>query len=167
MGVPKSQHAADGIDQIGAVEGVEVEGVDAFAAQRLDLFGGDDGGHQIAGFRVRIEAGKAAGQVGRNMGAAFGREFADAGEVGDGQNAGHQFDVDAAGKDAVAQAQEEGIVEEELRDGAAGAVFGLVGHEGQVFFDRHRFRMALGIGGDGDFEVGDVADAAHQIGGVA
>ena len=106
-----------------------------FAAPRFDLFGGNDGGHQIAGFGIRIKAGKAAGQVRRDMGAAFCRKFADAGEIGDGQNPGNEFNVDAARKDAVPQAQEKGIVEEELRDGAAGAVLGLVGHEGQVFLD--------------------------------
>ena len=83
-----------------------MECVDAFAAQRFNLFGGHNGGHKIPGFRIGIEAGKAAGKIRGDMGAAFGRKFADTGEVGDGQNAGHKFNVDAAGKDAVTQAQE-------------------------------------------------------------
>ncbi len=89
-------------------------------------------------FRVSgllIEAGETAGEVGRDMGAALCREFANAGEVGDRQDAGHKVNIYAAGLDAVAQAQEEGIVKEELRDGAGRPVLGLVGHEGQVFLD--------------------------------
>ena len=46
---------------------------------------------------------------------------------------------DAARRDAVAEPQEERVVEEELRDGAGGAVLGLVGHEGEIFLDRNRF----------------------------
>ena len=53
---PEPEDPADRVDEIGAVEGIEVEGIDAFAAQRIDLFGSHHRGDEIAGLGVFIEA---------------------------------------------------------------------------------------------------------------
>src|SRR5689334_14061661 len=44
----QSEHPADGKDDVGAVERVEVEAVDAFGAERRHLLGSDRRGHQAA-----------------------------------------------------------------------------------------------------------------------
>ena len=53
---------ADGVDQVGAVQRVEVELADALIDQVHDLLGGDRGGHQMGGLRVGLEPVEAARQ---------------------------------------------------------------------------------------------------------
>ena len=103
-----------------------MEVLDPFALQSMHLFSGHHGGHQISGFRILVEACEAAFQVWRNMRTAFACKLTNPGKVGDGQNAGNQIDLNAACGNAVAQAQEETVVEEELRERTGGPVFCLV-----------------------------------------
>jgi hypothetical protein len=54
---------ADGVNQIGAIHGVEVEIGDAAVDEIEHLFGGDGGGDELAGGRVVIKAVEAANQA--------------------------------------------------------------------------------------------------------
>ena len=71
------------------------------------------------------------------MRTAFCREFLGLGEIGDGQDTRNQFDLDATCGNAVTQAQIEGVMEKELREGLACPVVGLIGQKGEIFFDRN------------------------------
>src|SRR5882757_6060732 len=51
-----AEQVADGEHEVGAVHGVEVEGVDAVLGEFLHLAGGDGGGHQFPRFGVVVEA---------------------------------------------------------------------------------------------------------------
>src|SRR3954451_18396437 len=50
-----AEQVADGEHEVGAVHGVEVEGVDAVLGEFLHLAGGDRRGHQLAGVRIVVE----------------------------------------------------------------------------------------------------------------
>src|SRR4051794_6590451 len=50
-----SEQMADRENEIGAVHGVEMEGVDAVLGEFLHLAGGNRGGNQLAGVRVVVE----------------------------------------------------------------------------------------------------------------
>ncbi len=65
----------DGVSQIGAIECVKVEILDAAGVQHPALFGGDAGGNQFSGFRVIIQALEQVCQPVRYIGAAQGGEF--------------------------------------------------------------------------------------------
>ena len=54
-GTAHADHVADGDDQIGAVEGVEMEILDAVRLQKPALLGGDRGRHQAAGIGIVVE----------------------------------------------------------------------------------------------------------------
>src|SRR3954451_10469602 len=51
-----AEQVADGEHEVGAVHGVEVEGVDAVPGELLHLAGGHRGGDQFAGLGVVVEA---------------------------------------------------------------------------------------------------------------
>src|SRR3954468_12216315 len=51
-----AEQMADREYQVGAVHGVEVEGVDAVLGELLHLTRGNRGGHQLAGIRIGVEA---------------------------------------------------------------------------------------------------------------
>src|SRR5436190_5181693 len=53
---PDAEQVADGEDEVGAVHGVEMEGVDAVLGELLHLAGDHGGGDQFPGLGVVIEA---------------------------------------------------------------------------------------------------------------
>src|SRR6266566_9155672 len=53
---PDAEQMADGEYEVGAVHGVEVKGIDAVFCQFLHLAGSDGGRHQLARFRIVVEA---------------------------------------------------------------------------------------------------------------
>src|ERR1700694_4368888 len=53
---PDAEQMADGKHEVGAVHGVEMKGIDAVFRQFLHLAGRDGGRHQLAGFRIVVEA---------------------------------------------------------------------------------------------------------------
>ncbi len=71
---PQPQQMADGVDQIGPVQRVEVELPDALIDQVHDLLGGHGGSHQMGGLRVVVEPVEAARHPRRHGGAAAARQ---------------------------------------------------------------------------------------------
>src|ERR1700754_855652 len=91
-----AEQMADREHEIGAVHGVEVEGVDAVLGELLHLAGRDGCGDQLAGLGVVIEAFEFRGEPVRHGGAGAGNEIARLLEVVHGHDARHDRDVDAA-----------------------------------------------------------------------
>ena len=112
---------ADGVDEIGAVERVEVELADALVDQLHDLLGGDRRRNQLRGLRVVVEAVEAARQPGGHGGAAAPGEPGDLLEIVDRHDARHDRRPDAARARRLQEAEVVGVVEEELGDDAVGA----------------------------------------------
>src|SRR3546814_3179578 len=77
---------ADRISQVRAIEGIEMEAVDALGAQPLALFDGDRAGDELACAGVGVEAVEQLGHPAGHAGAAAGAELAELGEVGDRQS---------------------------------------------------------------------------------
>ena len=86
-------------------------------AARIELgakLGGDGGGDELARGRQIVQPLEQPVEPGRDRGAAHRRELAGLGDVGDGQDAGHDLGVDAGRGDLVAEAEEAVGREEEL-----------------------------------------------------
>ena len=115
----KPKQMADGVDEVGAVQRVEVELGDAPVDQAHDLLGGDRGGHEVARLLVVIQAFESVAEPVRHAGAGFGSKASHLLEIMDGDDAGHDGDGDAAIAHAVEIAEEHLVVEEELGDGAS------------------------------------------------
>src|SRR5436305_11608502 len=90
-----AEQMADREHQVGAVHGVEVEGVDAVLGEFLHLAGDHGGGDQLSGFGVAVEAVEFFRQPVRHRGAGLGDEAARLLEVVHGHDAGHDRDADA------------------------------------------------------------------------
>ena len=116
-----SQEMAGREGQVGAIERVEMELVDAFALQAAAEVAGHGGGDHAAGLDVVVEALEHLGQPGRHLGAAQAGHPGDALEVRHRHDAGHDRHVDAGRRGVVAEAQEIVGLEEELGDAAVGA----------------------------------------------
>ena len=86
---PQPEQMAHGVDQVGAVHGVEVEIGDAAVDQIEHLLGGDRGGDQLAGGGIVVETVEALGQPIRHRGAAARGEDSGLLEVLHRQDAGH------------------------------------------------------------------------------
>ena len=148
---------ADGVDQIGAVHGVEVEIGDATIDEIEHLLGGDRGGNELAGGRVIVQAVETLGQPVRHRGAAARRERLGLLEILHRQDAGHDGHVDAAGAHPVEIAEVFVILEEELGDRTRRAGIDLGREHVEIGFDGRTVRMLFRIGGDRDLDVGDDA----------
>src|SRR5262245_28737236 len=106
----------DGVDEIGPVQRVEVKIVDALVDEAEHLFGGDGGGNEIARLLVVLQSYESMAEPVRHMRARFSSEARDLLEIVDGNDAGHDGNVDAAGADAIEVTVEQFVLEEELRD---------------------------------------------------
>ena len=84
-----AEQVADGEHEIGAVHGVEMEGVDAVLCQFLHLAGGDRRGHELAGLGIVVEALELRSEPVRHGGAGAGHEVAGLLEIVHGHDAGH------------------------------------------------------------------------------
>src|SRR3954464_2842572 len=71
-----AEQMADREHQVGAVHGVEVEGVDGVLGELLHLAGRDGCRHQLAGIGVVVETLEFFGKPGRYGGAGAGHEIA-------------------------------------------------------------------------------------------
>src|SRR6478609_3308414 len=113
-----AEQMADREHEIGAVHGVEVEGIDAVFCQFLHLAGRNGGRDQFAGIGIVIEPVELLRQPVRHRRAGAGDEIARLLEIVHRHDAGNDRDFDAAGADAVEVAEVEIVVEEHLGDGA-------------------------------------------------
>src|ERR1700731_3068012 len=160
-----TEQMADGEHEVRAVHGVEVKGVDAVLGQFLHLAGGDGGGHQLAGVGVVVEALELLRQPVRHAGAGAGDEGARLLEIVHRHDAGHDRNGDAARFDTVEIAKVEVVVEDNLRNGAGGTGIDLGREDIDVGVEGAAFRMLLGIGGDGNLDVGiTLLDAGDEFG---
>ena len=66
----RPEQVADGVDEVGAVQRVEVELADALIEQVHHLLGRHDGRHEVRGLRIVVEAVEAARHPGRHGRAA-------------------------------------------------------------------------------------------------
>src|SRR5919107_514661 len=90
------QDPADGVDEVGAVHGVEVEVADTAVDEVDDLLRGDCRCDELAGLDVLVEALEARGEPVRQRGTGATGEVCRLLEVLHGQDAGNDRDVDAA-----------------------------------------------------------------------
>src|SRR5262245_2347835 len=156
----------DGVDEIGAVQRVEVKIVDAPGHEAEHLFGGDGSGNEVARLRVVLQSLESMAEPVRHMRARFCGEARDLLEIVDGNDAGHDGNVDVAGADAIEVTVKQFVLEEELRDRGRGAGVDLGLEHVDIGVDARRLRMLLGIAGDGNLERGNGLDAFDEVGGV-
>src|SRR5436305_8087754 len=114
-GGANAEQMADREHQIGAVHGVEVEGVDAALGELLHLAGGNGRRHQLAGLGIVVEAFELLREPVRHGGAGAGDEGSRLLEIVHRHDAGHDRDVDASGADALEIAEVEVVIEKHLR----------------------------------------------------
>src|ERR1700710_2285267 len=141
-----AEQMADREHEIGAVHGVEMEGIDAVLGEFLDLAGGDGGRDQFPRLGIVIKAFEFLRQPRRHAGAGAPGEIGSLLEILHRQNAGHDGNGDAAGVHAVEIAEVEIVIEEELGDGACRAGIDLGLQHVDVGIEARAFRMPLRIG---------------------
>src|SRR6266404_153492 len=161
---PNAQQMADGEHEIGAVHGVEVKGVDAVLGEFLHLAGGDGGRHQLAGFRIVVEAFEFLRKPVRYGGAGASDKIAGLFEIVHRHDAGHDRNRDAARTNPVEIAEIQVVVEEDLGDGAGRAGVDLGLEDIDVGIEVAALGVLLWIGGDGNFDVGMLPlDTGNEI----
>src|SRR5262245_14449803 len=156
----------NGIDEIGAVQRVEVKTVDALVDEAEHLLGGDGGGNEVARLLVVLQFLESVAEPVRHMRARFGGEARDLLEIVDGNDAGHDGNIDTAGADAIEVVVEQFVLEEKLRDRGRGACVDLSLEHVDIGVDARRLRMLLGVAGDGNLERSNGFDAFDEVGGV-
>src|SRR6185437_2630838 len=115
---PDAEQVADREHEIGAVHGVEMEGVDAMLGELLHLAGGHRRRHKFACVGIVVESVEFLREPVRHRGAGAGHEVARLPEIMHRHDAGYDRNADAARADAVEVAEVEVVVEEDLGDGA-------------------------------------------------
>ena len=105
---------ADGVSQFAAVEGVEVEIFYTFAREDFDHVDGDAGGNKVARALVVIQTFVHFRQPAWDFDVGHLGHFGQLFEIGYGQDAGNNFNVNAHHHTTVAKAQIAFHVEEEL-----------------------------------------------------
>uniref|UniRef100_A0A0N4ZXP4 EF-hand domain-containing protein n=1 Tax=Parastrongyloides trichosuri TaxID=131310 RepID=A0A0N4ZXP4_PARTI len=166
LGFTHAQHPTDRIDQLGPVQGVEVEVRKALFLQAGAGLGGDGGGQQLARLRVVVQPVEVASQpVGQGR-AARRRHPLQARKVGHRHDAGDQGNGHPRRPHPVAETQEGLDVEEELGHGARGAGVDLGLQHLDVVVDGRAFRVLFRIGADRDLKPADAGDGGGQFGGV-
>src|SRR3979490_193064 len=113
-----AEQMADGEDEVGAVHGVEMKGIDAMFCQFLHLAGRDRCRHQLAGVDIVVEALEFLREPVGHTRAGARDEIAGLLEIVHRHDAGHDRNRDAARTYPVQIAKVEFVVEEHLRDGA-------------------------------------------------
>src|SRR5262245_23188603 len=155
-----------GVDEIGAVQRVEVKIVDALVDEAEYLLGGDGGGNEVPLLLVVLQSLESVAEPVRHMRARFGGEARDLLEIVDGNDPGHDGNVDPARADAIEVTIEQFVLEEELRDRGRRAGVDLGLEHVDIGIDARRLRMLLGVAADRNLERGDILDAFDQVGGV-
>ena len=136
--------------------------VDAGRLQSSALLGRHRGGGELSRLRIVVQALEKFPHPGRYGCAAFGAEPSDAGEIGDRQNAGNDGHGDARRPGPVAEPEKDIDIEKELGDGLGRAGVDLALEIVEVAGGALGLGMALRVGGDADFEIGDAAQAGDQ-----
>src|SRR3954447_12184719 len=95
-GGANAQQVADREHQVGAVHGVEVEGVDAVLGEFLSLAGRDGGGQELARVRIVVQPVEFFREPCGYGGAGAGREVAGLVEIVHRHDAGHDRKRNAA-----------------------------------------------------------------------
>src|SRR4029450_9120666 len=111
----------DGVDEIGAVQRVEVKIVDALVDEAEHLLGGDGSGNEVARLLVVLQSLESVAEPVRHVRARFGGEARDLFEIVDRNDAGHDGNIDAAAADAIEVTVEKLVLEEKLRNRGRGA----------------------------------------------
>ena len=117
----KPQQMADGIDEVGAVQRVEMKLGDALIDEAEDLLCGDGRRDEMLRVLVVLKALEATAEPVRHARPRPRRKARDLLEIMDGDETGHDRHGDTGGAHAVEIAEEHLVVEEELGDGRAGA----------------------------------------------
>src|SRR3569832_2446899 len=100
-----AKQMADRENQIGAVHGVEMKGVDAVLVELLHLSRRNGCSDKLAGLGVVVEAVKLNSQPVRHRGAGAGDEISRLLEIVHQQKTGDDRNIDSAGADAVEEAK--------------------------------------------------------------
>ena len=148
---------ANRVDQFGPVQSIEVKLIDAVLTQLLHLLDGHIRGDHAARIRIILQSVEAAAQPIRHAGAAARGEAQQLRKARDGQDAGDDVDLDASRRAAIAIAQEQIRLEEELGDGAAGTGVDLALEILHFGVKPPGFRMAFRVGRDGHFKIAHLA----------
>src|SRR5262249_41026919 len=109
---------ADGIDEVGAIQRVEVELGDALIDEAAHLLSGNGGRNEIARLLVVVEALESMAEPFRDARAGLGGKARDLLEIMDGNETRNDGNIDPARSHAVEEAEIDLVVEKELRDRA-------------------------------------------------
>src|SRR5579859_1120336 len=139
-----AEQVADREHEIGAVHGVEMEGVDAMLGELLHLAGRDGGGDQLPCLAVVVEAFEFFRKPARHGSTGAGDEIAGLLEIVHRHDAGHDRNGDAAPAHAVEVAEVKVVIEEDLRDRARRAGVDLGLQRVDVGVEVTRLRVLLG-----------------------
>jgi hypothetical protein len=145
---PNPDQVADREYEVGAVHGVEVQVLDAVVDQVEHLLGADGGGHQTAGRRVVLEALEPVAEPLRHARARAPGEVRGLLEVLHREDSGRDRNRDPRRGGDVAEAEEGGVVEKEVRDRARRAGVDLPLQELDVVQERRALGMFFGVGPD-------------------
>ena len=141
-----------------------MKGIDAVFCQFLHLAGSDGGRHQLARFRIVVEALEFFREPVRHAGAGAGHEVACLLEVVHRHDAGHDRNIDAARTNPVEVTKVEVVVEEHLRDGAGSTCIDLGFEEIDVGIEVRAFGVLLGVSGDRNLDVAMLPlDAGNKL----
>src|ERR1700735_4205216 len=148
-----AEQMADRENEIGAVHGVKMKGLDAVLVELLHLPGGNRGGNELAGLGVVVEAVELFSEPIWHRGAGAGDKGSSLLEIVHRHDAGHDRNIDAAGADAVEVTEVEVVVEEDLRDRAGGPGIDLGLQRIDVRVEAWTLRMFLRIRRDRHLDV--------------
>src|SRR5215468_2522942 len=108
---------ADGVDEIGAVQRIEMKLGDAAIDQAHHLLGGDCCGNEVSRLLIVLEALESVAEPIRHARPGLLREAPDLLEIMDGDDAGNDGNGNATIAHAIEVAEEQLVIEEELGDG--------------------------------------------------
>jgi hypothetical protein len=155
---PQAKQPAGRDRELGAIEGVEVELLDALGNQAPRLLGGDARGDQSLLLGMVVQAFEQIGEPVRHAGAAAFAEAPDLDEVVHGKNADRERRRDPGRDHAIAQAQHRIGIEAVLRDRAVGAGIDLAPEVVEVGLGARGLGMRLRVSRDADLEIGGPAN---------
>src|SRR3546814_17731525 len=108
------------VGELGPVQGVEVEMTDAAGVKLTAELGGDGGGDELAGGGEIVQALEQPVHPVGDRRAALAGELARLGDVGDGEDTGHDLGLNAPRRRLVAEPAPTFWREDELRDRPVG-----------------------------------------------
>ena len=160
------QQMADGIDEVGAVQRVEMELADALIDEVHHLLGRHRGGDEVRGLRIGLEPVEAPRQPRRHGRAAAAGKARHLLEIVDRHDARHDRRPDAVRARRLEEAQEVGVVEEELGDDAGRPGIDLGFEVVEVGGERRAVGVLFRIARHRHLQPRDLLEAGHQVGGI-